>query len=169
MRNLVKMRIQFASMIVVLLAGCCGGLKGPERASAAAVVYHNARYDLRFSLPASWRGHGVLVQEWKGQSYFVAVDKSVVIERGPVIVLRHPQWRAEERYQDIPILVFTHGQWEARRKGGFCVGVGGVEYEVGRTDRYVFAISSRFNADDSVKGWSEAGEILERNCGNNRE
>jgi len=29
--------------------------------------------------------------------------------------------------------------------------------------KYVFAISSRFNADDSVKGWKEATEIVGRN------
>jgi len=29
--------------------------------------------------------------------------------------------------------------------------------------KYVFAISSRFNADDSVKGWKEATDIVERN------
>ena len=30
--------------------------------------------------------------------------------------------------------------------------------------KYVFAISSRFNADDSVKRWKEATGIVERNC-----
>ncbi len=30
-------------------------------------------------------------------------------------------------------------------------------------DRYVFAIYSRYNADDSVKGWDEVDKTVERN------
>jgi hypothetical protein len=30
--------------------------------------------------------------------------------------------------------------------------------------KYVFALSSRYNAADEVKGWKEAGDIIATNC-----
>jgi hypothetical protein len=116
-----------------------------------------------FSLPASWRGYSVLVQQWEGQTYLPAADKSLVTEHGPFIVLRHPQWKASDPYQDIPILVFTRRQWEIHHQGKFSVGAGGVWMEIGHNSQYVFAISSRYNSDDSVKGWKEASDIVGRN------
>jgi hypothetical protein len=35
--------------------------------------------------------------------------------------------------------------------------------EIAHNDKYVFAISSRFNANDSVKRWKEADDIVTRN------
>jgi hypothetical protein len=80
-----------------------------------------------------------------------------------MIVLRHPQWTTSNPYQDIPILVFTRNQWEADKQGRFAIGAGGFDEEIGHNSKYVFAISSRFNAADAVKGWKEATETVERN------
>ena len=44
----------------------------------------------------------------------------------------------------------------------------GVEDEIGHNPKYVFEVSSRFNADDSVKGWKEAADIVSRNMAANR-
>jgi len=41
------------------------------------------------------------------------MDKVMVTEHGPLIVLRPPRWKNSDHYQDIPIQVFTHGQWAA--------------------------------------------------------
>jgi len=127
------------------------------------VFYHNVQYDFTFFLPAIWQGYSVLVQQWEGRTYLAAADKVVVTEHGPVIVLRHPQWKAGDHYQDIPIEVFTRSQWEAYHQGRFSIGAGGIEEEIGHNPKYVFATSSRFNADDTVKGWKEADDIVERN------
>lgn len=135
----------------------------PFNPSDARILYHNAEYDFTFTLPASWSGYSVLVQQWEGQSYLAAADNAVVTEHGPVIVLRHPQWTAEDHYQDIPIQVFTRSQWEDHHLGKFSIGAGGFQDEIGQNPKYVFAISSRFNADDSVKGWQEATEIVGEN------
>jgi len=80
-----------------------------------------------------------------------------------VIVLRHSRWKNSDQYQDIPIQVLTRRQWEADREGRFSIGAGGYDVEIGHNSEYVFAISSRFNAGDSVKGWKEATDIVERN------
>src|SRR5438105_7230484 len=120
----------------------------------AVVLYHNTQYDFTFSLPTNWQGYSVLFQIWEGHA---------IPEHGPMIVLRHPQWRANDLYQDIPILIFTRSQWEANRGAGFCIGTGGFEQEIGHNRNHAFAISSRFNADDGVKGWREATDAVERN------
>lgn len=148
-------------VVIASLSGCVSN--DPDRASAAEVIYRSAQYGFTFSLPASWRGYSVSVQQWEGQTYLPYRDESVVTAKGPIIVLRHPEWKASDPHQDIPILVFTRRQWDAHHQGRFIVGAGGVWEEIGHNSKYVFAISSRFNADDSVKGWKEATEIVGRN------
>ena len=127
------------------------------------VRYQDRLYGLVFRLPASWRGFTVLNQEWDGISYSPAKDTTEVTARGPLLVLRHPSWTAKGPYQDIPILVFTRGQWEADKQGKFTIGAGGFDQELAHNSKYVFAIPSRYNADDSVKGWKETSDVVERN------
>jgi len=103
----------------------------------------------------------VVVQRWERKEYFANLDRLVVIERGPTLVLRPRQWTAGEPYQDIPIFVFTRRQWETHHQEP--VGAGGVDEELTHNSKYVFAISSRYNANDSVKGWKEASDAVEWN------
>jgi hypothetical protein len=147
-------------MVTFLVAGCCSP-NSSKLSNDLPLRYHNAQYGFSFYLPASWRGYAVVVQQWEGQTYLAALDRTVVTERGPILVLRHPQWTASDPYQDIPILVFTRSQWETHHAG--TVGAGGVDEEIGHNSKYVFAISSRYNADDSVKGWKETGVAVQRN------
>lgn len=149
--------------ISALLVSGCGGVKVSDHTSDAPLIYHNPQYDFTFSLPASWRGYSVSMQQWEGQTYSAAADKAEVTEHGPIIVLRHPQWRADDPWQDIPIMVYTRSQWEADKQGRFSIGAGGFDEEIGHNRKYVFGISSRFNAADSVKGWREATDIVDRN------
>ncbi len=83
-----------------------------------------------------------------------------------MITLRHPQWQASARYQDIPILVFTRAQWDALHQGKLWPSLfaGGIMDELWHNREYVFAISSRYNADDSVKDWREVANVVEQNC-----
>jgi hypothetical protein len=127
------------------------------------LLYHNTQYDFNFSLPTNWLGYSVLAQQWIGQAYLPGTDKAVVTEQGPVIVLRNPQWKADDPWQDIPILVFTHKQWKADRQGQFSIYEGGFESEIAHNSTYVFAVWSHFNGDESVKGAREAEGIVMRN------
>jgi LysM repeat protein len=130
------------------------------------VFYHNAKYDFTFSLPASWAGYSVVTDEWDA-AFFPTADssqKSTGTESGPIIVLRNPLWRTNDLYQDIPIMVFTHKQWTEEHDGKFFPYAGGVLYEMWHNSKYVFGLYSRYNADDSVKGWKEAGDIITTNC-----
>ena len=156
-------KLLYTSIATALLAAGCGSLNAPSHPSGLPLRYHDAQYDFTFFLPASWQGYSVLTQQWEAQTYSAATDKVVVAEHGPMIVLRHPQWKASDPYQDIPILVFTRSQWEAEHQGKFFPYAGGVIFEMQHNDKYVFGIYSRFNADDTVKGWKEADDFVTRN------
>jgi hypothetical protein len=149
------------STIMALLACGCGGLN--DHPSGAQLIYHNAQYNFTFSLPAIWQGYSVHIEQWDGVSYLPAKDTTAVIAHGPIIVLRHPQWQAGDPWQDIPIMVYTRGQWEAEAQGKFFPYAGGVMDEMWHNRKYVFGLYSRYNALDSVKGWQEAADIIERN------
>ena len=162
-------------LILCLALVLSGGLFGCSTAhtdlSDLPIHYYNPQYDFTFSLPASWRGYSVLIQQWdselEDESAKVGMQGGQIVltrESGPMVVLRHPQWKTNDLYQDIPIEVFTRSQWKAyKREGKFLIGAGGFEEEVEHNAKYVFAISSRFNADDSVKEWHEANVIVEQN------
>ena len=135
----------------------CGSRNARMGPPDLPVRYHNVQYDFDFFLPASWHGYSVVTQQW-GKNRGVA-------ENGPMLVLRHPRWTASDPYQDIPVLVFTRGQWDALHHGKLWPSVyaGGVMDEMLHNQKYVLGISSRYNANDSVKGWKEATGIVERN------
>jgi len=122
-------KLLHASTIAALLTCGCGRVNLPARSSDAPVLYHNEQHDFTFSLPASWQGYSVLAQQWEGHA---------APESGPMIILRHPQWKASDPYQDIPILVFTRNQWEANRGAAFGIGAGGFEEEIRHNPKYVF-------------------------------
>jgi hypothetical protein len=164
MSTTIGLRLSQTFVVMVLTSGCYSP-KSSKHPAGLPLCYRNAQCDFTFHLPASWRGYGVVVQQWGGQTYLAAVDRAEVTQRGAILILRHPQWTAKDPYQDIPILVFTRSQWNGMRQGRFVVGAGGVWQEIKHTPQYVFAISSRFNADDSVKGWKETSEAVERNRG----
>lgn len=147
---------------MVLLATGCGSLNAPNHPADLPLRYHNAQYDFTFFLPADWRGYSVLVQQWEGSISSDTADKATVPEHGPALVFRHPQWNSSAPRQDIPILVFTRSQWDADKQGKFFYGAGGIETEVAHNAKHVFAVHSRFNWGE-LKGWEEAGKIVERN------
>jgi hypothetical protein len=152
----------YATIMAGLLASGCYGLKAPNHPATLPVIYHNAPYDFTFFLPASWQGYSVLTQQWEGQTY-PAAGKAAVTDHGAMIVLRHPQWKADDPRQDIPILVFTRSQWKIDRQGLFSIFAGGAEEEIAHNGKYVFAIWNRFNWNDSVKGSREAEGIVLQN------
>ena len=158
----MKKLVPILAISVLIAIGCESAHKGTLR-SEFAVNYQSRLYGLTFHLPPGWRGFTVSTQEWEGISYIPAKDTTEVTARGPLIVLRHPRSTSKVPYQDIPILVFTRRQWEADKQGRFAIGAGGFDEEIRHNSNYVFAISSRYNADDSVRGWKETSDVVERN------
>ena len=163
-------KLREISVVLVLLTASCRSGDSANRLSGLPLRYHNGQYGLTFLLPASWQGYSVLIQQWDGETYSSAADKLIVVGHGPTITLRHPHWQASAPYQDIPILVFTRAQWDALHQGKLWPSLyaGGVMDELWHSRKYVFAMSSRYNTRDDVKGWKEAGEIVEQNRAANK-
>jgi hypothetical protein len=152
-------------LALVLGGGLFGCSTAYNQLSGLPIRYHNSQYDLTLYLPTDWKGYSVLTDEWEGETYLPEKDKDVVLARGPIIELRNPQWKTNDLYQDIPIFIFTRQQWDDIHLGKYdAVGAGGIIYELWHNGKYVFGIHSRYNSDDSVKGWKEAQDIVNQNC-----
>jgi hypothetical protein len=150
---------------LVLSGGLFGCSTAHNQLSDSPIRYHNGEYKLVFYLPQTWKGYSVLMSRWDGEKYLPEKDRVVVLARGPIITLRNPQWKTSEPCQDMPIYVFTRGQWDDLHVGKFdAAGAGGVLFELWHNDKYVFGIHSRYNANDSLDGWKDVQDILNKNC-----
>src|ERR1017187_4447415 len=106
-------------LLLFLALVLSGGLFGcstsaPNQSVGLPLRYHNSQYDLTFFLPASWKGYSVLIQQWDAELRSTDYQKVIGSERGPIVLLRHPQWKTNDSYQDIPI------RSEERRVGKEC-------------------------------------------------
>jgi hypothetical protein len=122
-------------------------------------AYTNHEYGFKFALPESWKGYTIVTDKWEGS----APGSAEVDETGPMIIIRHPDWKAEEPRQDIPILILTLAQWDALQQEKFHIGAAPIgPSELGRNDKYVFALPARYNFE-FLKGYEEVEQILESN------
>jgi len=134
---------------------------GCQPASSGSVVYRNDQLGFSFSLPASWRGYSIIIDQWQGMASGSQGD--TVVQTGPLILIRHPLWTIEVPRQDIPIMAFTPSQWSAVQQGVFFVSAAGVgPTELGLYDRYVFALPPRYDYA-FLPGWQEVETILQGN------
>ena len=84
-------------------------------------------------------------------------------ETGPKLLIRNPQWTENVHYEDIPVLVFTIAQWNAYKAEDFAVSAAPIlASELGRNNKYVFALPPRWDYDYS-KGYQEAQSIIKSN------
>ncbi len=127
-----------------------------------SIVYRNTRYGFSFSLPESWKGHTIVTDQWEG----VSLERSKsgqVVERGPILSIRHPQWTSKNPRQDIPIMIFTLEQWKLLQQEKYSVGAAPVgPKELARNSKYVFALPARYNYAFPA-GYEEVERILEGN------
>lgn len=120
-------------------------------------VYSDTRFGFTFSLPENWEGYSIVTGEWEG----VPIGGSRVVETGPMISIRHPQWTTDNPRQDIPIMVFTLPQWEALQREEYHIGAAPVgPKELGRNSGYVFALPARYNYA-FLEGREEVEKILD--------
>jgi hypothetical protein len=107
------------------------------------------------ALPASWNGFNVLTERWSGDGKGS--------ESGPKLIIRNPRWSEEKPYQDIPILVFTPAQWGAVDSGELNVSAAPIRpSELGRNQKYVFAIPPRFAGFDDAIGTHEGLQLFQQ-------
>jgi len=124
-------------------------------------VYHNARYDFCFRLPASWKGYKIVTGKWSGGVPNEEAPGTVRTISGPSIAIRNPAWSADEPSQDIPILVFTRVQWREAEKNGIVMSAAGVgPGDIGRNARFVFVQPPRWIGYAEVTGWREVENLM---------
>src|SRR6266478_9377913 len=157
----MKKRLHISIAMGLLASGCANA---PTHPSALPLCYHNKEYGLVFFLPPGWQGYSVLVQQWDGETYSPATDKTIVVGHGPMITLRHPRWQSSAPFQDIPIVVFTRDQWDALHHGEFWPSLfaGGMMDELWHNQSFVFSMSSRYNWGE-LGGSKEVADIVEQN------
>jgi hypothetical protein len=128
--------------------------------TATKVAYTNSQYGFTFTLPSDWQGYSVLTETWTGYEVNCA-SENCPTETGPQIVIRNPQWTTEDRWQDIPIMIFTPSEWNAVLNENLGVSAAPIPpSELGRNDKYVFALPPRYNFAEA-KGLEEVNTIIQ--------
>lgn len=126
------------------------------------IIYKNTQYNFSFTMPATWKGYSIVTDKWEGRA-LKGPESGKIVQTGPIILIRHPQWTAQKPRQDIPIMVFTIGQWNALKNEEFSVGAAPIPpTELGRNSTYVFALPARYNYA-FLPGYDEVQEILAKN------
>jgi hypothetical protein len=123
------------------------------------IEYKNTQYGFNFSLPLSWNNYKIIVDKWEGL-FIGGTQGEMVVETGPMILIRHPQWTKEKPRQDIPIMVFTISQWNKLKKDEFHIGAAPIgPSELARNNQYVFTLPARYNFA-FLTGYEEVENIL---------
>lgn len=137
-------------LLLAAMAARCQPVEGLASGPASArVEYVSAKYGFQFDLPEDWKGFCVIQSHWGLLSE----------ENGPVLILRSPEYSADDPHEDIPIMVFTHKQWKRIVRGDLLVSTAFPPKEIGRNRRYVFGIVWR-DFNDNRTGYKEVFAIL---------
>ena len=125
-----------------------------------SITYSNSQYGFTFTLPEGWKNYWIVTGQWEGTA-LAGEQSGQVVETGPIIRIRHPQWSESEPRQDIPLMIFTTAQWEALQEQKLSVGATQITpSELGINENYVFALPARYNYDYPT-GYEEVELILE--------
>jgi hypothetical protein len=126
---------------------------------ARSFIYRNTQYGFSLSMPLSWRGFTTQVHKLQ---MCATEGSNGHVQYASEITFRNPDWRADNRYEDIPIMVFTPTQWKLVSGDDPKCSVSAAPFgpgELGRNSKYVFAVPPRWNYDFSNL-YGEAGVIL---------
>ncbi len=122
------------------------------------VEYKNSEYGFSIVLPDSWKGYRVIESKWLG--YEIDTPSDIPTDQGPIIQIRHPNWKEDDPYQDIPIMVFTLEQWKVIQDEKLSVSAAPFPpTELARNSIYVLALPARYNYS-FYKGWQEVETII---------
>lgn len=157
--------------VLAVLVGCAKQLQASKgitdesiklTTNESYILYKNTQYGFSFSLPDGWKGYKIVNKNWEGLA-IGGQEGEKVVETGPLISIRHPQWTTDSPRQDIPIMVFTLNQWNLLQKEKFHIGAAPIgPRELGRNSKYVFALPARYNFA-FPKGYEEVEDILNGN------
>jgi uncharacterized membrane protein YjfL (UPF0719 family) len=127
-----------------------------------AIVYENTQYGFNFYLPDSWKGYTIVKDKWDGFA-LGKLQSDKPDETGPLMYIRHPEWKSDAKRQDIPIMIFTVEQWNSLQQEKFHIGAAPMgPSELARNDQFVFALPARYNYA-FLTGYEEVENILKNN------
>jgi hypothetical protein len=156
-----KFAVNIIIAVGIILAGAGGYLLLVDRVLPPAISpeYRNSQYGFDFSLPSSWKGYSIAMDQWQG--YVSGEQGDQLAQQGPLISIRHPLWTSANPRQDIPIMVFTLAQWDSLQRDEFHIGAAPIgPSELGRNAQYVFALPARYNFT-YLAGWEEVQKIID--------
>lgn len=123
------------------------------------ITYTNRQYGFTFTLPASWQGYSIATTTWTGWVSCPSGDCTAAT--GTEVLIRNPQWTAQNPWQDIPIMVFTTNEWSAVTSEALTVSAAPFNpAKLGQNARYVFALPARYNFA-LREGWQEVDMIMQ--------
>jgi len=123
------------------------------------IVYHNTHYGFCFLLPADWKGYTIVSEKWSG-----TVLDTQKTESGPQLLIRHPKWTKDDRWQDIPIMIFTPSQWKIVAADNMAVSAAPIgPAQLGQNKSYVFALPPRWIGFTDAEGTDEVQTLINQN------
>src|SRR5680860_609451 len=129
-------------------------------ADSNSIVYKSTQYGFNFTLPTSWKGYSIISSKWEGSALGSQQAGDKIVQSGPMVSIRLPQWTTQSPRQDIPILVFTLDEWNSLQQGKFHIGAAPIgPSELSRNSSYVFALPARYNYAFPT-GYEEVDKIL---------
>jgi cyclophilin family peptidyl-prolyl cis-trans isomerase len=162
MKNIILSVIALALIIWGGYALFSKGSKGSVDSgiSTTTVTYINSEYGFSITLPLNWKGYSVIDSGWEGYSLVNNATEQKITEKGPQVLVRHPAWTASVPRQDIPVMVFTLKEWSDLTSDKFHIGAAPINpTELGRNDKYVFALPARYNFA-YLPGYEEVDQII---------
>ena len=123
--------------------------------AVSIISYQNTQYGFELALPDTWKNYKIVTDKWEGTD-----SNNKVVQSGPILLIRHPQWTEKNPRQDIPIMIFTQAQWNLLKADKFHIGAAPIgPSELGHNSKYVFALPARYNYAFPT-GYEEVEQIL---------
>lgn len=147
-------RTRKLQLIAIILIAVAVPSFGQPATAHSTIQYINKQFGFRFTLPSDWRGYRIVMDEWSG------IDDMANV-KGPLLRIRNSHWTERNPWQDIPIMIFTLSQWSLVDDGILAVSAAPIgPGEIGRNEKYVFAIPPRSIGFDEEEGYMEVAELL---------
>jgi hypothetical protein len=167
-RHFFNKKFGITTLILILLAGSAYGaiwywqnrqapiVSPTPSVTASSQLYRNDQYGFSIALPEGWKGYTVMQNKWEGRN----VTTDFVVEHGPIMVVRHPQWTPINTREDMPVMVFTLEQWDQVKSEKMAVGAAPLPPSIlGQNSKYVLALPARYNFDYKT-GWEEVDQLV---------
>jgi hypothetical protein len=129
-----------------------------QQSANKKIIYTNQDYGFELTLPDSWKGYSVLSQTWTG--YLINGEENQETKTGPEIIIRNPNWKEDNIWQDIPIMVFTREEWSLIESESMSVSAAPIgPQKLDSNEKYIFALPPRWVGFTDALGQDEAQTI----------